>query len=426
MAQQVFKTRSLILAVSATAILAACDAPQLDFDLRDQLGGLDTSNAALSAAAPRPQADTRGVISYPNFQVVVAENGDTVASIASRVGISADALASHNGLRSSDSLRAGEVLALPTRVAEPSPATGAITTGPIRPISDIDITSLAGAAIDRADVAADSNAASLAQTSGLTTLPQTGLEPIMHKVERGETAFTIARLYNVSIRSLSEWNSLDADFTIREGQNLLVPVIPRAGRNDQTEVFEDVVTQPGSGSVTTPPPPSASTPLPADEPAVTQPAPAPTPAPQIAQPAPVTIAPEPEPEPTPTPAPAPQPAADEGRLLYPVQGDILKPYEKGVNEGIDIAATAGAPVQAADAGTVGAIVQDTNGVDIIVIKHDGNLLTVYTHVQNPTIAKGDRVSRGQVIGTVRPGSPSFVHFEVRVGSDSVNPMDYLR
>lgn len=418
MAQQVLRTRSFIMAVSATAILAACDAPQLDFDLRDQLGGLDTSQAALSAAAPRPETDTRGVISYPNFQVVVAQTGDTVAAVASRVGIGADALASYNGLRSSDNLRAGEVLALPTRVAEPSPATGAITTGPIRPISDIDITSLAGAAIDRADVAADSNAATLGQTSGLSTLPQTGLEPIMHKVERGETAFTIARLYNVSIRSLSEWNSLDADFTIREGQNLLVPVIPRAGRNDQTDVFEDVVTAPGSGSVTTPPPPSASTPLPADEPAISQPAPV------IAQPEPVSIAPEPEPEPQ--PEPTPQPAASEGRLLYPVEGDILKPYEKGVNEGIDIAATAGTEVRAADAGTVGAIVQDTNGVDIIVIKHAGNLLTVYTHVQNPTIAKGDRVSRGQVIGIVRAGSPSFVHFEVRVGSDSVNPMDYLR
>jgi len=115
-----------------------------------------------------------------------------------------------------------------------------------------------------------------------------------------------------------------------------------------------------------------------------------------------------------------------GRLAYPVVGDILKPYEKGVNEGVDIAATAGDPVRAAEAGTVGAIVQDTNGVDIIVIKHAGNLLTVYTHVENPSIAKGDRVSRGQVIGTVRAGSPSFVHFEVRVGSDSVDPMEYLK
>lgn len=409
------KRAVLITAVSAIAVLSACDR-QFDLDFRGEMGALDTSLAAGIAAAPRPEPDLRGVISYPNFQVVVSQRGDTVSDVASRVGIGADALANYNGLKSSDILRSGEVLALPSRVSEPSPATGAFGTGPIRPISEIDITELAGNAIDRTSVAPDTNAAQLGNTAGLNVLPQTGLEPIKHRVERGETAFTIARLYNVSIKALSEWNSLDADFTIREGQHLLVPVIPRAGANDRTDVFEDIVTLPGVGSAVTPPPPSASTALPVNEPAVSAPT-------SLADIAPTPSVTQPAAAPTPTPTPT----ADEGgRLGYPVEGEILKPYEKGVNEGIDIAATAGTNVKAAEAGTVGAIVQDTNGVDIIVIKHSGNLLTVYTHVANPSIAKGDRVSRGQVIGTVRAGSPSFVHFEVRLGSDSVNPMDYLR
>ena len=50
-------------------------------------------------------------------------------------------------------------------------------------------------------------------------------EPIRHKVSRGETAFTISRLYNVSIRSLAEWNGLDSNFTIREDQYLLIPFL---------------------------------------------------------------------------------------------------------------------------------------------------------------------------------------------------------
>ena len=49
-------------------------------------------------------------------------------------------------------------------------------------------------------------------------------EPIRHKVSRGETAFTISRLYNVSIRSLADWNGLDSNYTIREGQYLLIPL----------------------------------------------------------------------------------------------------------------------------------------------------------------------------------------------------------
>ena len=395
------------LGVSAIAVLAACNTP-IDFDLRDQLGGMDTSIAAGLAATPRPEADNRGVISYPNYQVAIAQRGDTVADVAARVGLSAEEVALYNGLKTTDVLRAGEVIALPSRVAEPSPATGAAGTGPIRPISEIDITELAGAAIDRAE----SDGTNVdAEGTPMQVVPQTGLEPIKHRVERGETAFTIARLYNVSIRALSEWNSLDAEFTIREGQHLLVPVIPRAGSDDVTEIYQET-SLPGEGTET-PVPPSASTPLPEDEPALASPEPEPT----AVEPEPVAVVEATEPleaEPMGT-----------GRLGYPVKGEILNPYVKGSNEGIDIAATAGDPVRAAEAGTVGAIVQDTNGIDIIVIKHANNLLTVYTHVQDPTVSKGDRVVRGQVIASVRAGNPSFVHFEVRKGSESVDPMDYL-
>ena len=407
MSKRVFFGIRRLAATTAIVGLAGCAAAPFDVDFRDNLGALDTSLAAGQASSPRPEPDNRGVISYPNYQVVVSNRGDTVQDVADRVGIGAAALASYNGLKPTDVLRSGEVLALPTRVAEPSVATGAISSGPIQPISEINITELAGSALDQ-------SAPSAAGTD-MQVVTQSGLEPIKHRVEAGETAFTIARLYNVSIRSLAEWNSLDAEFTIRAGQHLLVPVIPRAGKDDKTEVYQDVVTQPGAGSVVTPPPPSASTALPEDEPAIAATDPQPEPVtPVISQPEPVQE----------TQVDTPQDSG--GRLAYPVVGDILKPYEKGVNEGIDIAATAGDPVRAAEAGTVGAIVQDTNGVDIIVIKHAGNLLTVYTHVENPSVAKGDRVSRGQAIGTVRAGSPSFVHFEVRVGSDSVDPMEYLK
>ena len=43
-----------------------------------------------------------------------------------------------------------------------------------------------------------------------------------------------------------------------------------------------------------------------------------------------------------------------------------------------------------------------------------------------TLAKGATVTRGQIIGTVRAGNPSFLHFEVRQGIDSVDPMPYLQ
>ena len=72
---------SVMMAVSMSALLAGC-MDGLDFDMRGAMGGgLDTSDAALGVTAPRPDADDRGVISYPNYQVAVARRGDTESGI---------------------------------------------------------------------------------------------------------------------------------------------------------------------------------------------------------------------------------------------------------------------------------------------------------------------------------------------------------
>ena len=85
----------------------------------------------------------------------------------------------------------------------------------------------------------------------------------------------------------------------------------------------------------------------------------------------------------------------------------------------------GTAVAAADDGVVAAITRDTDQVPIMVLRHEGNLLTVYAGVDNITVEKGDSVKRGQKIAEVRAASPSFLHFEVREGFDSVDPVPYL-
>ncbi|WP_299625740.1 peptidoglycan DD-metalloendopeptidase family protein [uncultured Tateyamaria sp.] len=382
----------LILATCGMAVLAGCDDP-LDFDLRGLGGGFTTSQAAQTATADRPRPDSRGVISYPSYQVAVAERGDTLADVANRIGLPAADLASFNGIETDVPLRQGEVIALPRRVAEPSPSTGAIGTGPIQP-SAVDVTTLAGNAINNA-------APTPVASAPRTPLPQTGQEPIRHQVERGETAFTIARLYQVPAKSLAEWNGLGADFSVREGQFLLIPVARVAApRRDSTNT-----TQPGAGSPT-PTPPSATRPLPEDD---------------TANP--------------PAPPPSDKPVADVGEttapaktteMALPVQGSIIRGYAKGRNEGIDIKAAPGTPVKAATAGTVAAITKSADGVPIIVVRHPGNLLTVYANVDQVQVAKGDSVRRGQAIARLRDSADeAYVHFEVRDGFDSVDPSPYL-
>ena len=109
---------------TALVTLAACtqgggSMRDFDWDLRGG-NGLDTSGAALQASAARPAPDARGVISYPGYQVAVAQRGDTVGSVAQRVGISPGELASYNAINANAPLREGEVLALPRRVAAAS------------------------------------------------------------------------------------------------------------------------------------------------------------------------------------------------------------------------------------------------------------------------------------------------------------------
>ncbi len=374
-------TLTALLLGSALALSACTSTGPLDWDLRSRD---NTTDAARQATANRPSADQRGIISYPDYQVAVAQRGDSVASVAARIGLAPEELASTNALKATDPLRQGEVLLLPRRVAAANVA-GPTTLAP----AAVDVSAIATTALDRVGPS-PTTAAPIAQ----------GGEPVRHKVARGETAFTIARTYNVSAKALAEWNGLGPDLAVREGQTLIIPVA-----NGPAPVLEPVVTQPGSGSPT-PEPPSAKTPLPDEKT---------TPAAQ---------------KPKETPASpdlgADRTKASSAKFVMPVQGNIIRAYAKKKNEGIDIAASAGAPVKAAAGGTIAAITKDTDQVPIVVIRHADGLLTVYAGVDGLKVKKGDPVSAGQTIAVVRQANPSFVHFEVRRGVESLDPSGFLQ
>jgi hypothetical protein len=106
--------------------LAGCNGtalPDLDWDLRAGPG--NTSEEARQATAAKPVPDANGVLSYPGYQLAQARRGDTIASMAARLGLNPDELARTNALKPNDPLRAGELLLLPSRVsAVPQPVGG--------------------------------------------------------------------------------------------------------------------------------------------------------------------------------------------------------------------------------------------------------------------------------------------------------------
>ena len=426
--------RSIPMLLGTCATLAACSGgggsplDNLDWDLR---GGqvMTTADAARGVTAARPSPDARGVISYPGYQVAVARRGDTAASVAARIGLSAPELASYNAIEANAPLREGEVLALPRRVEGGgltpggaimggTVASAPISSGGIASPGSVDVSSIATTALDRVGTAPAPAAAAPATSATAASAPAattpSGEAPTRHQVKRGETAFSIARTYGVSARALADWNGLGPDLDVREGQYLMIPT-PTGAPSENTpedapaptanEPAQVATSAPGAGTPT-PTPPSAAKPLPAETPKT---------AAEIAKEAPAS--PDLGTERT---------AASSAEFVMPVSGNIIRPYAPKKNEGIDIAASAGTPVKAAAAGTVAAITQDTEQTPIVVIRHDGGLLTVYAGVAGITVKKGDKVSRGQQIATVRSGNPAFLHFEVRRGVESTDPMPYLQ
>ncbi|MCS6906521.1 MAG: peptidoglycan DD-metalloendopeptidase family protein [Anaerolineales bacterium] len=94
--------------------------------------------------------------------------------------------------------------------------------------------------------------------------------------------------------------------------------------------------------------------------------------------------------------------------------------------GIDIAAAEGAPVWAADAGTVTMAQGGWNyGYgNVIMIDHGNGYVTLYAHLSQINVVVCQGVSAGQLIGLAGNTGNSFgshLHFEVRLNGGFVNP-----
>ncbi|MDM7458782.1 MAG: LysM peptidoglycan-binding domain-containing protein [Paracoccus sp. (in: a-proteobacteria)] len=375
-------------AVAALSVVASCGPNGgFDPDLRRWGGGGLATDSAAAAAPARPDADARGVITFSNGQVAVARAGDTPASVAARLGLAADELARHNALPADARLEAGAVLVLPRAVgAAPQAAAGASQgVGARGPVTVTD--PFAGTSDRRGNASAPASAPPASGTPA----------PSEHVVAAGETAWSIARRYGITVQDLASWNGLPSDMDLRVGQRLL---IPQPGQR-RTAAAGSATTAPGQGSAT-PQPPSAARPLPDET---------------------TTPAADPGPEAPATDLGATRTAASQSRFRMPVSGPIIRTYERGRNDGIDIAASAGAAVSAAGSGTVAAITRDTAGTPIVVVRHDDELLTVYAGLKDVTVSRGDAIAAGQTLGNA--GGDGFVHFEVRRGFESLDPERFI-
>jgi lipoprotein NlpD len=209
------------------------------------------------------------------------------------------------------------------------------------------------------------------------TSPEPHVEPdlvgVTHVVKRGETVYRIARAYGISPQELMEVNDLTDPRQLAVGMELFVPGAPNPVE----------VPPAGAGPAAEEPPPRADR------------------------------------------------AGAEVRLRWPVKGVLYSRY--GVrqgqrHDGIDIAAPEGTAVGAAEAGTVLYAGEQSGYGSIVILRHDGGLLTLYAHASALLVHQGERVAAGQPIARVgqsgRTTGP-HLHFEVREGTRPRNPLFYL-
>ena len=137
------------------------------------------------------------------------------------------------------------------------------------------------------------------------------------------------------------------------------------------------------------------------------------------------------------PAPSTARILGTGRMSYPSNGPISSNFGWRVHpifgtskfhSGTDFAAPQGAPIQAADRGTV--IFAGWRGGygNAVILDHGSGLTTLYGHASQLYVTEGEAVQKGQTIAAV--GSTGFstgphLHFEVRLNGEPTNPLAYL-
>ncbi|UCC79937.1 MAG: peptidoglycan DD-metalloendopeptidase family protein [Candidatus Zixiibacteriota bacterium] len=130
-------------------------------------------------------------------------------------------------------------------------------------------------------------------------------------------------------------------------------------------------------------------------------------------------------------------AEEKGNLIWPVQGEIVRPFgsikdKRGIrltNPGIDIKGLSGSNVSAAATGIVIYISWLRGYGQFIIIDHGDGYYTLYANLIDIFVETGDMVRAGESIakiGDLGSVEGPNLHFELRLKKESLDPLKWLR
>lgn len=98
------------------------------------------------------------------------------------------------------------------------------------------------------------------------------------------------------------------------------------------------------------------------------------------------------------------------------------------HRGIDISASSGSGIVAADGGTVAIAGYSSTAGNYVMITHGNGLSTVYMHCSKLLVSAGETVAKGEAIakvGSTGVSTGPHLHFAVRKDGNYVNPLNYV-
>lgn len=119
------------------------------------------------------------------------------------------------------------------------------------------------------------------------------------------------------------------------------------------------------------------------------------------------------------------------RLIWPTKTKRITAYfsPNFGRKGIDIAGHRGDKIYATNSGVIAYAGDGLAGYgNLIIIRHDNQILTAYAHNERNLVKEGQTVRKGQVIANMGMIDRRYfgVHFETRKEGEPVNPLNYLR
>ncbi|MCB1386134.1 MAG: peptidoglycan DD-metalloendopeptidase family protein [Nitratireductor sp.] len=348
--------------------------------------------------APRPAVDRTVTGSLAPQQpaaaggTITVQPGDTLLGLARRHGVSLSAMMRANQISDASSIRIGQHLVLPGAGGTVARADGTYGPAPKTPIKTAGTARVSTPVADTAGTLGDQKKLiENRQTTLQSQASRLGADSGRYVVKAGDSLSSIAGRHAVSVKSLMDINRLTSA-SIHIGQQLTIPgggaAAPvRAAEIKSAEMqgpkaytkptVDDTVT----GSVDTKAPESTGI----------------------------------------------------KTLRWPVNGRIISAYGDrhgdDRNDGIDISVPEGTVVRAAENGVViysGSDLEDFG--NLVLIRHDGGLVTAYAHNKQNSVAKGAKVRRGDQValsGRTGDARAPILHFEVRKDAKPVNPEKYL-